>query len=144
LDKEACWKVSNPGRDIEQFLIALAEMAPQDSVLYLEDGSPSRDLKAFLDRNRLPERSKIAGGTSWPWPLIFHLPVNKAFLLELARQTAKCATAEVCMHLHLYREGIYLIQGYDFVDLPIFISKEISQDAITKFCKRLGCTLEET
>src|ERR1035437_1312955 len=83
LGKDAAWEVS-PAHDFPSLLRALPLLLPNDAVLYLEGGSPPRDIKAFLDAHCAPERTHLAMGTIWPRPQIFHLPATTENLTKLA------------------------------------------------------------
>lgn len=144
LDEPLCWKVSTGAQYFSDFLRALSELVPEGSVLYLEGGSPSQELKAFLGAKKIPPRNKVETGTIWPRPAVYHLPADKAFLIELAQRTQKCATPEVCDHLCVYKDGIVFVSGHDCLDGPLYISRQIPVETLKVFCERLGCSFEET
>lgn len=137
----ARWKVS-AAKDLPAFLRALADLAPPDSILYLEGGRPPAAMLAFLRERSVPEQSHVERGTIWPRPAVFHLPATRANLVALAEMAERCATAEVAIHLHLYREGRVLLQWYDAFFDPLRISKEVPDKRVQEFCEKLDLTCE--
>ena len=77
------WKLS-PAKDLPSFLRALAELAPEGAILYLEGGTPGGDLLPFLTERSVPEQAHVAMGTIWPRPKKFHVPATRDNLLALA------------------------------------------------------------
>ena len=135
------WKVSK-AKDLPGFLRALADLAPPDSILYLEGGTPPARLLDFLREHCIPEQSHIAMGTIWPRPTVFHLPATRANLVGFADLAERCATPEAAIHLHLYEKDRVLLQWYDAFFDPFYISKEIPEDRVQKFCIELGLKYE--
>jgi len=135
------WKISK-AKNLPAFLKALADLAPSDSILYLEGGTPPKELLGFLEQHSVPEQAHVAMGTIWPRPITYHLPATRENLLTFADLAERCATAEAAIHLHLYRAGRVLLQWYDAFFDPFYISKEIPEDEVRKFCSDLGLTYE--
>jgi hypothetical protein len=131
------WKVSSP-KDFTSFLRALIYMLPPDSIAYFEGGSPSKELRAFFKERAIPEVSHIEIGTIWPRPEVFHIPATSENLLCLAAIAERCAKPQVAIHFHIYRNNRVLLQWYDAFFDPMFISKEIAEDKIKKFCANLA------
>ena len=142
LDHSSCWRLTGVTKDHSMFLRALPLLLPDGSILYLEDGSPPKHLRKFLIANMLKEACRIAKSTIWPWPKVYHLPTGKEFLFRLAELTENCAWPEVAIHLHAYKDGEVLLEGYDaFLD-PFCVSKKIPMEMIRAFCQELGCSYE--
>jgi len=135
------WKISR-AKNLPAFLRALANLAPADSILYLEGGTPPARLLAFLEERSVREQARVAMGTIWPMPMVFHLPATRENLLAFADIAEHCATAEVAIHLHLYQTGHVLLQWYDAFFDPFYISKEISEEKVQIFCTALGLDYE--
>lgn len=139
--KTARWKVSGI-RDLPAFLRALVDLAPPDSMLCLEDGAPSDELRRFLEQHSVPVRASPAAGTLWPRPVRYHLPATRELLLSLADHTEHCATVEAAVHLHLFRADRVVLQWYDaFLD-PLLLSKELPEYQVRKFCGELSVPYE--
>jgi hypothetical protein len=135
------WKVSK-AKDLPSFLRALADLVPPDSIIYLEGGTPPRELRVFFQKNSIPEQSHVAIGTIWPRPMVFHLTATRANLIGFADLAERCAEPEVAIHLHVYRQGRVILQWYDAFYDPLYISKEIPEDRVRKFCSMLGLNYE--
>lgn len=137
LEHCACWEISS-AKDMPAFLRALFDLVPPQSVLYLEGGSPTKDIQLFLDTYKASEITKVAMGTIWPRPKCFHMIVTLDNLEGLAHLMEKHATAEASIHLHVYKYKKVILQWYDAFFDPFFISKEIPEDKVRAFCERLG------
>lgn len=135
------WKVSSP-KDFPSLLRALRNLLPQGTILYLEGGTPSKEIKSFLEERSIPEVSHIATGTIWPRPEVFYLPATPENLSDLADISEHYAEPEVAIHLHVYKDNKVLLQWYDAFADPIFISKEISEDQLKGFCDKLSIKYE--
>ena len=61
------WKISK-AKDLPAFLKALADLAPADSILYIEGGTPPKQLLSFLEQHCIPEQTHVAMGTILPYP----------------------------------------------------------------------------
>ena len=133
-----CWKVSAP-KDAAPFLRALADLAPEGSILYLESGgSPPDPVKLFLLSIKLEDHIGISGGTLLPTPRIYKFPLTRGNLETLAQLQEKYPTPVGSVHIHIYKGEKVLLWGYDaFLD-PIFISKAIPEKNVRTFCRTLG------
>ncbi len=139
-----CWKVQVRGLAFSDFIHVLPELLEQGSVLYLEGGEHPKQLKAFLEANKIDPHTKVQMGTVWPRPTTYHLPTDAAFLRELARITDKCANPEVCDHLSVYKDGVVLVQAYVCLWDPLYISRRIPLQTLKTFCEKLERSYEET
>jgi hypothetical protein len=138
------WKVTN-SKAIAPFLLELVNIIPEDAIIYLEGGTPPAKLKTFLAQRCVPEVAHVEMGTIWPRPLVHHLPATRENILELANIAKRCATPEVAMHFHVYKNNEVLLQWHDaFCDDPLYISKDVPEEKIKQFCDRLGLTYESS
>ena len=135
-DNERLWRVASP-RGFPSFLRALPDLFPTRCVLYLEDGSPSRELKTHLKSTCYPDRPVIPGGTSWPKPLCFHLSLTRENMTALADLSERCAEPELAIHVHVYTGDRLLLQWYDAFADPMLISMAIPEDRVKKFAAQL-------
>lgn len=144
LGQDAAWEVS-PARDFPSLLRALPLLLPSDAVLYLEGGSPPKDIEAFLDVHCVRERSHVAMGTIWPRPRTFHLPATTENLTELAALAEKCAAMQIAVHLHVYAQATVLLEWHDaFWKDPLHLSVAIPEDRVRAFSAALGLTYKMT
>jgi hypothetical protein len=138
LGKDAYWEVSAT-KDLPSLLRALHKLVPDDAILYLEDGSPTKKLRKFLDEHCVPEVTHLAMGTIWPRPLVFHFPATYENLNQLATYAEKCNAIEVAVHLHVYRPGKVMLEWYDaFFKDPMYLSRDIQEENVRAFCKELS------
>ncbi len=142
LGKDAYWKIA-PTKDLPSLLRALPSLVPENVILYLEDGTPPPDIKAFLNANSVPEVLHLVMGTIWPRPRVFHLPATLKNLSRLAELAEKCAAFEVAIHLHVYKHDKVLLEWYDaFFDDPMYLSREIPREKVHAFCSELSLQYE--
>jgi hypothetical protein len=131
------WEVAGRHVDPAQFLHALETLVPEGSILFLEGGTQPPPLRAFLDRHAALSDVKVALGTAWPRGRVFHVPTAPTILRELAELADKCASPELCDHLHVYSSEGVLPQWYDaFVD-PFYVSKRVPPEQFEAFCGAL-------
>jgi len=144
LGQDAFWELS-PARDLASFLKALPSLLPNGAIAYLEDGTPPKEIKTFLDAHCVPEVSHLAMGTIWPRPEVYHLPATPQNLAQLATLAEKCATPEVAIHLHIYQPGKVLLEWYDaFSGDPFYLSQTIPEEKVKRFCKLLSLTYKKS
>ena len=138
LGRDAYWQITGKV-DLPSLLRAMTKLVPEGAILYLEDGTPPPDVKAFLETNSVPEVTHLAMGTIWPRPRIFHLPATQKNLTRLAELAEKCASPEVAIHLHVYQSNRVLLEWYDaFFDDPMYLSRDIPEDNVKEFCCELS------
>jgi len=141
--KPPFWK-AGPVRDLTIFLRALIHFVPSGSILYLEGGTPTKEILAFLENHTAEKTQKLALGTIWPIPKIFHVPITQENLESLAKLTEKRATPEAAIHLHVYKGDKILLEWYDaFFDYPFYITKEIPEEKVKDFCDKLNTKYED-
>ena len=145
LGDAACWELLPPrgSRDLPLFLRALDGLFPEHSVLYLEDGTPSREIRKFLEERAAANTSKVAPGTIWPRPEVFHMKITSENLQGLAELAERAATPEIAVHIHVCNEDKVLLEWYDaFVD-PFRVSKSIVESEVKRLAQKLGATCKE-
>jgi len=137
------WEISGvKGKSFPDFLRALPNLLPEDSILYLE-GTSARDAIAFLQKNAAKEICKVAIGTIWPRPQFFHIRISSETMSELAQVAEKHAQPEICIHLHAYQKDRVLLEWHDAFSQEFRISKEISEQRVIEFCKQLNGIYKE-
>ncbi len=140
-ENSAHWQISCP-KDFHKFLLALIDLIPEGSIAYLEDGSPTKELKHFFTQRSVPEVSHVEMGTTCPRPLVFHLLATRENLTDLAEISEHHALPEVAIHFHIYKDGQVLLQWYDAGSDPILVSVEIPRQNIEDFCEKLSLQCE--
>jgi hypothetical protein len=120
---------------------ALRELLPCDSVLYFEDGSPPKALRAFLDAHKTAEQAHVAQGTLWPRPTCYHVAATAENLAELARLTERCLTPELAIHFHVYHNREVLLEWHDAFWEPMLLSAALPEDKVAAFARSLGMTV---
>jgi hypothetical protein len=132
------WEISHRGVDHAEFFRRIPALVPEGSVLVLEGGSPSPQLREFLREHAIAPATEVARGTVWPRSDVVHIPASAQVLRELADQAEGCAFPEICTHLHVYSGGRVVVQWYDAFSGPCYISKEMTAARIDAFCAELG------
>ena len=126
------WELSSPN-DFSSFLLGLPILIEGSAILYLEGGTPPRDLKSFFDEHCLSEKTIIPHGTIWPRPKAYHLPITIENMKELSVLSENYAEPQVAVHAHVYKNNKLLLQWYDAFADPIFISPEINEHQIKAY-----------
>lgn len=133
------WEVAGE-TDFPSLLTALSDLLPKESVLYFEGGVHSGVLLEFLRQHEMPAGAKVAYGTIWPKPSVFHLPATPEILQRLAVITKSLAAPEVASHFHVYRNQVVLLQCHDVFSLPLLLSGEFAEESVKAFAERLHMT----
>jgi hypothetical protein len=142
---ESFWELS--GETNFQFLFAaLPILLPAGSVLYLEGGYPEDELLKFLQTHNTEDTVRIASGTVWPKPKVFHLPATSTVLDRLSTLTQACAAPEVAAHFHVYCGQAVLLEWHDVFTQPALISGKLPAENVRRFAEGLGldCRQGET
>ncbi|MDC0358317.1 hypothetical protein OAO01_05825 [Oligoflexia bacterium] len=164
--KNPSWKVE-PVKDFTLFFENLSVLAPEDAVLFIEGTSMAQDVKEFLHSKSVeaPQDIKVGEGPdpedlpperSYKVPLIggelrvfprsdrFHIPAMHEHFLEIAKMSEHHAEIEMLDSLIVYRENVALLHWYDTPTDPIYVSTEISEVSLQKFCAKVhvGYVLE--
>jgi hypothetical protein len=123
-------------------LLALPSLIPVDAVLYIEGGGIEDDVRQFLSGHPAPATTKVYPGTIASVPEIFHVPATRDVLSALAQIADHHSSYEVCDHLHVYQCSTILLQGYDFMSLPLILSEYFSEQQVGDFCQKIGARYE--
>ena len=113
--------------------------------MFLE-GSPAGGVVDVISGHREPTPYAAPRGTLWSWPRSHRFTVRASPLLftQLAETAERHAAAEICCHVHFYRDGEPLLQWFDaFDDHPLWVSKSIPRERVEVFCLAVGGTLSE-
>ncbi|MBL7186498.1 MAG: hypothetical protein ISS70_09240 [Phycisphaerae bacterium] len=138
LGRDAYWEISGEV-EFPSLLRALLTLVPENAILYLEGGTPPKDVRVFLGSHCIPEVTHLAMGTIWPRPLVFHLPATSENLCKLAELAEKCSALEIAIHLHVYKAGEVLLEWYDaFFDDPMYLSRHVPEDNVRSFSSELS------
>ena len=141
LGLQTVWVVKGVN-DPAKFFPALLEIAPKDSILYMEGTSISRPIQFVLNEIQVEPIIQVQGGTTWPRPKIFHVPFNQNSVERLVPVVENCNGFDVCDHLHLYRNNRMLLQWFDAWDDPIGLSVDCSEAQVKRFCEMAGGTFK--
>ena len=140
LDEADPWRVG--GTRVERaFLRALPALMPADSVLYLE-GVPEAHVAQYLAEVSIPAAAKVAMGTIWPRPNVFHLSLTAEVIEALTAFLEVHPAGYFCTHCHVYSDGRMLLQWHDaFGSDPMYISRVLEGDHVRDFAAKLGSTV---
>lgn len=143
LGENAYWEVS-PVRDFPSLLEMFPRILPQGAILYLEGGTPPKEISAFLNSHCVPEETHLAIGTIWPKPQAFHLPATSENLAELAKLARQCPAMQIAVHLHVYCQRKVLLEWYDaFWKDPFYLSEVVVEGRLKDFCSSLSLTYKK-
>ena len=133
------WELSAE-TDFPAIFSALPDLLPTDCVLYFENGSPSGELEEFLQKHQIPEPTYVEPG-SWPWPKGTHIRVTAETLHRLSELSGSCASPELAVHFHVYRERTVLLECHDVFSQSMLLSTELESEKVTRFANRLGLSV---
>lgn len=122
LGQDVLWEVSS-GKDLPSFLRGLIDLVPSESILYLEGGTPTKEIELYLEERRANKITKVALGTIWPRPKCFHIPISSENIEGLAKLTEKIAVPEAAIHLHVYKEDKVLLDMKSHLAIAIKSAK---------------------
>ena len=134
------WRVG-PTRDVKRFLRALPALMPPGSVVYFEDtGEPH--VGRYLLGVSVPAQTQVAVGTIWPRPDCYHVPLTAEHMEALAGFLETHPAGLFCVHCHVYRDGVVLLQWHDaFYDDPMYISRTMSDAVVAQFAQAIGSSV---
>ena|SRR5688572_23909875 len=138
----AHWRVSGV-RDLPAFLRALPALLPA-SILRLElDAHPDEDVARFLTQFSTPSSMTRNRGTLWPRSELHHVPIRPDVMSTLAELAEVRAEHDVADHMIAYRGDEILLEWYDAIFDPIFISKAIDEGSLSAFARSVGGELND-
>lgn len=130
------WEVSGE-TDFPSLFTVLPELLPDGCILYFEDGSPDGELLDFLRAHSVPKHAHVASGTIWPRPKVFRVPAESEPLQRLAELTRSCASPELAVHFHVYRDQKVLLEWHDVFDQEMLLSGEFPEQRVRTLADRL-------
>jgi hypothetical protein len=110
----------------------------------LEGGAYPRPVRAFLTSHSIDASPRPALGTYWPANPYFCIPIRSQVLQELAALTEALPSPEVCDHLHVFAGERVVLSGYDAFSDPFYVSGDVPEDALQRFCDDAGCRYQRT
>ena len=138
LQKSTFWEVSPP-RDAAAFARNLPELLPEGSIICIEGTSIAADVVQFLETRQAATSTKVARGTIWPRPRVFHLPATPENVAVLASLFDAHAAPEICDHFHVYlKDKVYLEWHDAFLDDPLLLSTDLPENVVGEFALALG------
>lgn len=126
------------GRDFGGFLTHALGLFPGGSILYLEGTSVSKEVQAYLEKNKIAAPCRITRAARWPKALVYHLHFTPELVSGLRERLTGRPPRTLCDHLHIHREGKLLCQGFDAGWEPLFVSISIPESTIAAFCQEAG------
>jgi hypothetical protein len=137
LDDSAAWEVG-PTTNASQFLRALSRLLDTHSIIYFE-GTTDLAVEQFLEKNKTPNPEKLAIGTIWPRPKIYHMPYTAERISALADLIDTNQVAHLCTHIHAYTGKKVLVEWHDaFGTDPMRISLSLKETSVSGFAQALG------
>lgn len=124
--------------DFPTFLGALPMLVSSNSLLYLEDGSPSGDLKQWLHQNMVTPVEKIAQGSYGFESRAFHIPLTESNMRELAMLSGQVASPELAIHVHVYEPGRVILEWHDAFNNPMHIDQGVEESKVAEFARIIG------
>lgn len=134
-DKEP-WRIEAT-RDPARFLRALHILARAGSVMYFED-TGEKHVAGYLRGAASTPAVRVAPGTLWPRPNCYHVAWTPAAAEKLADFLDRNPCGFFCAHLHLYCGQSVLLQWHDAFDDPIYVSRAVEEEAVSRFAQALG------
>lgn len=134
-DKEP-WRVAST-RDVSRFLRALHLLVPDGSIAYFEH-TGERHVTEYLRKAAVEPAVRVAVGTIWPKPDCYHVALTAGTAERFADFLDHNPCGFFCAHLHVYRDHSVLLQWHDAFDDPIYVSRSIDEQAVSRFASALG------
>jgi hypothetical protein len=136
--QEVCpWQVSSTG-DAALFLGGLHLLRLEDATIYLE-ATYDRAIRQCLERVSVEPRTKVAVGTLWPRPDVWHVPFSTSNVEDLTRVCLTDTGPRLCDHVLVYQTDGVMLQWYDaFTDAPMLLSRRLDADDVRRFAQALG------
>jgi hypothetical protein len=140
IEGEFVWELHD--YELGRLILALPSLIPADAVVYLEGCCVAEDVRQFLRAHPAPVNTKVYPGTVAPVPETFHIPATPELMFALAQIAEHHNSNEICDHFHVYRGNTLLVQGYDFMSLPLMLSQGFSEQEVADFCQKIGARIE--
>ena len=145
LTPAAAWEVEYDRKkvDIQAFFRSLTLLVPAGSVLYLEGGAVTQDVRAYLLSRQAAKTVKVAFHTTWPRREFFHVDITQENLEGLAELGGHHAEIEIASHVSVYKDNDVLLEWHDAWGENFQVSKKISEKNLIKFCAVFGVLHKE-
>jgi hypothetical protein len=131
------WEVKGP-KTFQELFNALQGWLPEGVILYFEDGSPDAEIYDFMAAYSVPEQARVARGTIWPHPKVFHVPATTATLTRLSEIMEHHAEPELAIHFHVYKDNSVLLEWHDAFSQPMLMNGTIPGEQVKVFAERAG------
>lgn len=131
------WELSG-STDFSSLLQVLPLLLPHGCVLYFEGGCPTEKLAQFLQEHAAPERAHVAYGTIWPRPSVYHVSATEGAMSRLAELMRSCASPELAVHFHVYRDQAVVLEWHDAFWQPMLLTGDFGEQQVKDFAERLG------
>lgn len=89
----------------------------------------------------MPERLHEACG-SWPKLRVTHIPAIPSTIERLADLTRSCASQELAIHFHVYRDQVIFFECHDAFGQAMLLSGDFSEESVRTFAERLNMSYE--
>ena len=126
--------------DFPILLLALPALMPAPAFLYLEDGSPSGELKEWLQCNNVESSEPIMTGSYGEQSPTFHIPLTHSTMNELAKLADRVAAPELAIHLHAYEPGRVILEWHDAFNNRLLIDGKVEESKVSEFARAIGFT----
>ena len=135
LTGDVLWQISNV-KIASKFFRYMDLLLPENSIVFFEGTAVSQIIKDFYSSHPAGKTMRIRGGTIWPRPSSFHVPLK--YMKELAVLAENCAEFEICDHLHAYADSVVLLEWYDAWFDPFYLAVQIAERQVSAFCELTG------
>ena len=133
------WELRCHG-DYSAVLVKLAELLPPGLTLFVEGTHTAPLIAAYLEARKAEESTDVKSGTIWPRSRSFHMPLTQENIAGLADLMDRVAEPEVGDHLHAYKGTTPYLIWYDALsEAPMYLLKDIPEEAVLRLCRSLGC-----
>lgn len=124
--------------DSASFFRALPLLLPAGAVLYFE--CPLGNIgPAFLEKRAIEARVTVRPETLSRKVTFYHLEMTQDNVAALAEILDSAVVPFPSGHFHAYKDDKILLFWPDAFDNPFFVSAEVEQDKVARFCDATGC-----
>jgi len=132
------WEIDAP-QAFPVFLRSLPSLFDADSLLYLEDTDTPPPILGFLREHETGDKARIPGGTLFPKPNVFYVPITTESVDGLASLLESTQGAPVPTHVHVNDSAGLALQWYDAsAGDPMLVRASVDAGRIIAFCERIG------
>lgn len=134
-------EIESPSFDAPVLINALPRIMPSDAIAFLEGAPTSPQVIESLEAIEFVTPTQIEGGTIWPRPRYFHVPLTVANAEIIASLFERNSIPEICYHFHVYADHRMLLYWHDaFYDDPFYVTGAFDEQKVASFCKEIGGT----